>query len=467
MMPQGEQLEAYDRLQQELEQERQAAAELRQELETLRRTPSTSGSNTESDSRLAELEAELIKAREELMMQLAANEQERETLAAERAQLEHTRAALQAVSTKSTASNAASGELEQDRGEESDAVYSAATNDEHRGVSPAVEYAETPNLSRDISETSTGEESFDCAEGNSAQDNVEEVSEQGEDQIFARLRALTSGKPVPEEKSPGSRLHASFMTDDVEAEADTEEALDEDESKQHPSVKNDLPTNHEDEDDAPQSVPAPVIEQSAPAAEPNEAEDESIDDYMQRLLNRMRGSAEGEGKISNQNQAGKDQHAKEQRMRAEQALRDAADAAPAKPKREYVRTEAPEKKADLAAMRELANSTARTAVQTSRSKMAASQALNKLIIGGGGMVLSAGALMLLAEEDTLLRMGAAVGMILSLSWTAFGLYLSRDILFAKAKRELILAPSDSTIEANEGETSDSPAPVGIAENETM
>jgi hypothetical protein len=471
MMSPGEQFEACERLQQELDQERQTLNQLRGELESLRKNPEAASPG--NAQRVTELEAELAQVREELMVQLAANEQEREQLAHDRSELEQARADREQQPTNDEPASATADhadvcedvatELEQTVSDELAAETETSTND-------ATDEELEATLATNADDTSGAELSDESAEQPATNDH--------EDQIFARLRALTSGKAVPEEKSARDQrgsLRASFFKgeDETETAEDETEADDDAETResepvnQAPAVKSYLPTNVDDEEDEPDDEPAPAAAAARPAPAPkaHDGEDESIDDYMQRLLNRMRGSADGEGKISNQNQNGKDQHAKEKQKRAEQALREAADATPAKPKREYVRTEAPEKKADLAAMRELANSTARTAVQTSRSKIAASQALNKLIVGGGGMALCAGALMFLGEEESLFQLVAGGGMILSLLWLAYGLYLSRGMLFAKAKRELVLTPQ-ATSETNDSAASNS-EPEALAETSTV
>lgn len=70
--------------------------------------------------------------------------------------------------------------------------------------------------------------------------------------------------------------------------------------------------------------------------------------------------------------------------------------------------------------------------------------------------------MFLGEEASLFHMLAGVGMILSLLWLGYGLYLSRGMLFAKAKRELVLNPGG----ANESNDEEPAASEATAETET-
>jgi hypothetical protein len=289
----------------------------------------------------------------------------------------------------------------------------------------------------------------DSDEQEETTDDVPTNKSQQDDAIFDRLRRLSILKTdTPESSTSTLSLYSDSTTDEKPAEETDTETEELSNTTQIESVDADEVDSTEEETPLEQLQPVRTPTMVGPANEREPAhpkqshksagddEEDSIDDYMARLLQRMRGGAASEVTASmHKPTAAAYQQANEEKAQVK-ARADEEAAKTAKPKREYVHTPAPEKTANLAAMRELANSTARSAVQTSRSKQVATQALNKVIVGGGGLLISALVLMFSDENNTMYRMGGMLGVLLSLGWLLYALYQSRHILL----KDFVLSP---------------------------
>ncbi|MGC4005857.1 MAG: hypothetical protein QM811_23155 [Pirellulales bacterium] len=262
------------------------------------------------------------------------------------------------------------------------------------GSSYADDHSETTDEHDDAS-TETAEEHLDDDASTAT-----EHDENKEDAIFARLRALTSGKREIEDEAPAPKPVERTAIPETRVEAST-------------------------------------------AGHAGEESEESIDNYMQRLLSRMRGESGTATESRPQAAAAK----RETVQVAEQVEEQAA-----KPKREYVRSEAPEKKVDLVAMRALANSTARDAVDTSRNRIAAGKALTQMVYGGATLVLCALGTYLIPEDSETLRMAGFAGMCGSMVWLGLSLVRSRPLFMGTAKRDVESVVAGETAQVRNVET---------------
>lgn len=189
-----------------------------------------------------------------------------------------------------------------------------------------------------------------------------------------------------------------------------------------------------------------VSRTAQPKSEENEEED-SIEAYMQRLLQRVRGNSDTVSGTPAESAAPKPVPAKSVTQKIERArLTEPAKPQPAEPKTttdfvketsavetksstdEFVpRQAAPERNKGIAAMRELANSTARTAIEKSDRRKLAAQAFFKaavVLIGlGGGFLL----LLLNGLRPNMALVGAISGFGVAALWGPEAIQLNRNL----------------------------------------
>jgi hypothetical protein len=267
-----------------------------------------------------------------------------------------------------------------------------------------------------------------------------------EDDVFARLRALSLLK-----------------TDD--AKASTAPAGDGGESRQIAKQ------------------PTPPIAPATPELAPDKPhEEESIDDYMSRLLTRMRGmTGEPQRGTSPKPAVAPVQRAADDEIK-DSEVDDAAakKTALAIPVKMEPRTLAPEKTRDLAAMREIANFTARAAIASHQHRHISKRAWSSLAVGIVGLVC--GAFLIVWADDTQSPFfyGGLAGLVVSLYWfTKSGWHATSARGIRRKKRHHAatiekLKSNDAVSNAGGNETPDAaaatsevPAPVESAAEESV
>lgn len=172
-----------------------------------------------------------------------------------------------------------------------------------------------------------------------------------------------------------------------------------------------------------------------PSPEPSQAsedEDESIEAYMNRLLQRVQGRSEGappsatsvESAVPAASATGAAQPVKPPTAGPEPttAAPEPTTAAPepsteAEPEAPYVpRSQAPERSTNMAAMRELANTSARTAIQRSMSRQQHLIIIRKLAQSVGAILIGGVFLFISQLEPNWAMLAAACCLILGLYW---------------------------------------------------
>jgi signal transduction histidine kinase len=168
------------------------------------------------------------------------------------------------------------------------------------------------------------------------------------------------------------------------------------------------------------------------------SDEASIEEYMQRLLERVRTGPSGTGATGIPTELPKNAAPA---IRAGQRNATVTGSTSASGSRASARVSGsgrtatkpvPEVKSDIQALRELANSNARRAINRSAVRRSSSQGLAKSIIAGAGL-LSGVALLLMDVEDTKVKFGGiAVSIIIALVWgfdtckDIYSMLLNRD-----------------------------------------
>jgi len=145
--------------------------------------------------------------------------------------------------------------------------------------------------------------------------------------------------------------------------------------------------------ESPRPEPTTTGIQSPPTAQPVENEEESIDDYMVRLMQRVRSITEGEGKSSS---VGTSPQPDEQADPEGSSVAPPTPSSPPtesgpprEPQRMSPRAVAPERSVDLTAMRELANLSAKTAIDRHSRHKKIHGSRSKLLISFAAATLGA------------------------------------------------------------------------------
>jgi hypothetical protein len=227
-------------------------------------------------------------------------------------------------------------------------------------------------------ETSGNDETENSSQSSPASDEVE-------NDVFARLRRLA-------------------MMDEPASEAEPEP---EPVAHSSPEVR--------------QSEPEQSRRSTAASAPGEESSEESIEDYMSKLLNRMRGgSGGGTSKESMEPVRTKPRHVEPaiepvQVQRIEEPV-----AEPVKPEpklMEMMPRGLPPEASDLAAMREVANLQARNAITTSMKSRGYRSALAKWGVAGVSLGVSSAAYYFAKPDDMLTLGGCVVGLAMTAYWS--------------------------------------------------
>jgi len=205
-------------------------------------------------------------------------------------------------------------------------------------------------------------------------------------------------------------------------------------------------------DEPEQDSGAPPAAQAMPAAEqvpqprqPNhpakEGEEESIDDYMVRLLKRLRSTTGGAEVADCRPQAPPPRQPAVPAAPAEAAPESASVPQPAtppprKPVQMTPRAKAPEKMADLSAMRELANLSAQSALDWHTRKLLARARRGKLLIVISGLAATALLLWMWSAYGlgALTYSGALVGLVVAIFWGLQYAILTGHLIISRSGR---------------------------------
>lgn len=180
-------------------------------------------------------------------------------------------------------------------------------------------------------------------------------------------------------------------------------------------------------DDEPRPVAPPVRSAPDPASE-GEREDESIDQYMARLMDRVRGTG-GTTSPAPRSQFGRREvdsspiptsHAAPPARVEDPAVAEA----PSQPR---VRVAPPESAADLSAMRELANLNARQALGSHQQRRVASVMYGKLLLAVVSMVVSFTMIAMAVAGRPLYIFGAMLAATMTAVWSWQYLRLARQL----------------------------------------
>jgi hypothetical protein len=238
-----------------------------------------------------------------------------------------------------------------------------------------------------------------------AEATVESTSTQpsstDEEALFARLRALSVLKQdEPDAPQSDSAAATSDEPEELPApSAQASETKEPAESEEHVTADNQAASESDqstqEEVEQPVEEP-PVVAASTPTPAPGPAnlhsEDNLIDDYMTKLLQRMRGmSADEPPPTRQQAAAARTPEAKPATIPASKEntanAPDDANEQPMIPAKFEPRSAAPENTHNLAAMREIANLSARTAIASHSHRSGSNQAWTTVYVGGICLVL--------------------------------------------------------------------------------
>ncbi len=180
----------------------------------------------------------------------------------------------------------------------------------------------------------------------------------------------------------------------------------------------------------------------------SKADDEAIDDYMTRLLNRVRGAdadvVNGSSSSTAYRSAIRDDEtgADESESPAQRPIVEAV------PSKLIPRTVAPELSSDLQAMRELANFSARTAIDQHTYKNWGRAAIGKLAIAVLATGSGSAALLMMKPSDPLLTYAGWTAIVIAVFWLLQAGILTCNVMIAK--RSWKLDDDDSTAYGDHG-----------------
>jgi hypothetical protein len=181
---------------------------------------------------------------------------------------------------------------------------------------------------------------------------------------------------------------------------------------------------------------APAIMRSGdvPPAEGNNEDEESIDNYMAQLLKRVRGvGAANEGPAS---QAPPPVSRPAQPVSAQSSLSaESAQNVQEIPTKLVRRTPAPELSSDLAAMRELANLSARAAIDKHAYRNWGRAAFGKLTIALLAAGTGAGAVYFAPAPDSMLMYAGLSSFVVALFWLLQAGILTNNVVKASRRRD--------------------------------
>jgi len=282
------------------------------------------------------------------------------------------------------------------------------------------------------------------------------------DDVLDRLSTLAL---LQQEQDEAERQAAN------EEEARTQEAREQEQAAFEAKIEHEVEKDCESQNSQPEEPTMqdeieveepPVLQKAAPAEEAHD--DESIEDYMARLLNRMRSGQPGSGSAN----SGDSQPAKAEapprpaqsptekpqgdRKPAVESTQPAAAPA-AKPVAKPFPRSAPPELSDLAAMRAIANSQARTAITQHQKSRWAKDALSKSMWAGLTVVTSLVVLIFAPEGFMFLQIGAGIGIAAGLYFLYGAAKVSKHFL-AESKKNLKPAPIEAEQTDAPAETAD-------------
>ncbi len=196
--------------------------------------------------------------------------------------------------------------------------------------------------------------------------------------------------------------------------------------------------------------PAASVQASEPAAEPQaHHEEQSIDDYMARLLDRVRGVEPGGSPVPSAKPIARQQADVKEPQSSSPAptrilpARERETPAPT-PTRLEPRTTAPEKSANLAAMRALANFSTRAAIAAHHTRHGLNRIWRTVGIGAATLVVGLVLLCLTSDLRSWYVLGAAIAIAASGIWFFRAFHLTRKLRLRrrKAERDALDEPAD-------------------------
>jgi hypothetical protein len=220
---------------------------------------------------------------------------------------------------------------------------------------------------------------------------------------------------------------------------------------------------------------------SEPAVQPeSNEEDESIDDYMSRLLKRVRGASHSHKPQSNADDTRPSPTASQSdeglaRAAAERAAAD-VETFHEVPARLIARTTAPELSSNLAAMRELANMSARAAIDKHAYRNWGRAAFGKLAIAVLAAAAGCGAIYFAEAPDSMLMYAGLLCFVVTLFWLLQAGILIKNVFMASRRNRFnpavvdqypqISQAMDSPVETTPLETGEfTPAEVDAVDEE--
>lgn len=234
-----------------------------------------------------------------------------------------------------------------------------------------------------------------------------------DDEVFARLRALSllrDSQPaagLDSDEEPAEAAAAPTRRDPPASAASSRAEVEE--------------AAEEDADD----LPPPA---RAPAAPADDEGEESIQDYMNRLLQRVRGDAP----------LSQNKPASQAPLRSPTTYRPAPApqvvAAPAPPVAPPRKSHAPERSSDLLAMRELANLSAQTALDSYAHRRWASAAVGKVIVSVFALVACLTLMAALPGWSTLKIVSGGAALVIAVFWGLQAGILAQQVRAARQRR---------------------------------
>jgi len=274
---------------------------------------------------------------------------------------------------------------------------------------------------------------------------------ESEEEVFARLRSMSLLKMEVAEDQAGETL------DGLEATSVTHEADQADEGQRWVRNEHSRPNEWSDAPVEPRKGALP------PGAERNAEDEKSIDDYMAQLLKRVRGVGSAHQGPASQ--------APERPTRVAQNVPESSSAPPSSeqipavqevPAKLARRAPAPELSSDLAAMRELANLSARAAIDKHAYRNWGRAAFGKFTIALLAAGTGAGAVSFAPAPDSMLMYAGLSSFVVALFWLLQAGILMNHVIKASRRNDQFINTSD--IEDNDdvsAESSDESAPAEL------
>jgi uncharacterized protein YeeX (DUF496 family) len=228
--------------------------------------------------------------------------------------------------------------------------------------------------------------------------SVADATSDDNDEVFARLRALSLLKKDDSAAPHTEEIHPPGSSSQQSAEAVSEVKL------------------------------------SSAEAAPTPAGEESIDDYMSRLLERMRGIS-GDSSPKSSGAVKSDRPTPSRAEPAADAASSKSAGGPSALAKKLLKLEprkiAPEKSQGLAAMREIANLSARSAIATHHHRRRANRAWSNMAVGMVGLGCGVWLLIQSPETDSPFFYGGLMGLVVSVYWFAKARLLARSMRSSK------------------------------------